>query len=182
MRTGNLFSGVLVIAAAIGWFLLSGHGPEGRSDEIDYQGQHFKLTKAYADYSDYKNDPNNIDPSENARVEQAVSNSKVATAFAKAEDMTTAVSEVQFPGYGMSSFGGQPQSDGSTLEGFAIEIPRANKDRVLVFRGRGGRYTLLDDFVTASDQGIKQVREQAGQLVYTTFDGRSITSPSFSAR
>jgi hypothetical protein len=185
MRTGNLLSGMAVIVAAIAWLLLSQQGREGhegRPDEIEYQGQHFRLSKAYADYSDYKNDPDNIDPSENARVERAVADAKVGTRFASAEDMATAVGEIQFPGYGMSGFSGQAQSDGSTLEGFSVEIPRAGKDRVLVFRGSNGRYSLVDDFVVSSDQGIMEVREKAGQLLYKTFDGRSATSSQLSSR
>ena len=42
------------------------------------------------------------------------------------------------PGYGMTSFGEKPQPDGSILAGFSVEVPRADKARVLVFRGRDG--------------------------------------------
>jgi hypothetical protein len=82
----------------------------------------------------------------------------------------------------MSSFGESRQADGSSLEGFAIEVPRAGKDRVLVFRGRQGRYTLVDDFEAASDASITQVREEGGRLRYTTIDGKSILSRPLSAR
>jgi hypothetical protein len=177
MRTGNLLSFCLVLAAAGGWLVLNWHIREdGRDDEIEYQGQHFKMSKAYHDYSDYKNDPNNIDPAENARVEQAVTNARIASTFPTADEMSSAVSELQFPGYGMSSFGEQPQPNGTALEGFSIEIPRADKDRVLVFRRDNGSYTLIDDFVTPSEAGIGQVREQAGRLVYCSIDGKPLLS------
>ncbi len=176
MRSGSLTSSVLVIAAAAGWFLLGWHGREDRQDEMDYQGQRFKLTKAYTDYHDYKNDPDNLDPSENARVERAVTGAKVAREYANEEEMTSAVSEIQFPGYGLTSFSPTPQPDGSSLEGFAIEIPRAGKDRVLVFRGRHGRYTLIDDFVADSEPGVTQVRSQGGRLLYCGPDDRPVLS------
>ena len=35
-------------------------------DAIEYRGERLKLTKAYHDYDDYKEDENNIDPSEDA--------------------------------------------------------------------------------------------------------------------
>ena len=45
---------------------------ERRSDQIDYRGEKIKLTKAYADYAAYKNDPENIAPSETERVQRLV--------------------------------------------------------------------------------------------------------------
>jgi hypothetical protein len=178
MRTGNLFSACLVIAAAVGWLLLGWHQPEGRDDEIEYQGQHFKLTRAYASYDDYKQDPNNIDPAEDARVEQAVAGARIGRSYPTIEDVSTAVSDIQFPGYGLTSFGAAANSGGTSLEGFAVEIPRANKDRVVVFRGDKNRYTLVDDFVTPSESGILQVREESGKLIYYALDGRqSLTHP-----
>jgi hypothetical protein len=178
MRSGNLFSGFLVVAAAAGWLLLSWHLPEGREDEIEYQGQQFKLTKAYASYDDYKQDPNNIDPGENARVEQAVASAKIAHSYPTIDDVSAAVSDIQFPGYGLTSVGAPSRSGGVSLEGYAVEIPRANKDRVLVFRGDKDGYTLVDDFVTTSESGILQVREEAGRLNYYGLDGRQfLTHP-----
>ncbi len=178
MRTGNLFSGCLVIAAAVGWLLLSWHPPEVREDEIEYQGQQFKLTRAYASYDDYKQDPNNIDPAENARVEQAVAGAKIGRTYRTADEVSAAVSDIQFPGYGLTSVGAPAPSDGTSLEGFAVEIPRANKDRVLVYRGGEDGYTLVDDFITASESGILQVREEAGRLIYYALDGRQfLTHP-----
>ena len=57
-------------------------GFHGRSTDrkptIDYRGEQFKLTKTYGDYDDYKNDPENLDFSENERVEQAVTQATLA--------------------------------------------------------------------------------------------------------
>jgi hypothetical protein len=43
-----------------------------------------------------------------------------------------------------------------------------------MFRGQEGRYQLIDDFVAASEQRIMQVREEGGQLVYSTLGGRQV--------
>ena len=62
----------LLGAGAILWSMIRPRMPSVPPDVIEYRGERFKLTKAYYDYDDYKEDPNNIDPSENARVERAV--------------------------------------------------------------------------------------------------------------
>jgi hypothetical protein len=47
-----------------------------------------------------------------------------------------------------------------------IEIPRANKDRYLVFRELYGRYELIDDFVRAEISYPFEIRESGGDYVY----------------
>jgi hypothetical protein len=160
---------ILVASVVVLWLM---QGPSFPGNKIDYRGQQFKLSRPYLSYEDYKDDANNIDPTENARVEQAVTQAKIDKTYANRQDMVHAVFDLKFPGYGLSSFAEQILADGNSLAGFAVEIPRANKDRVLVFRGRNGAYTLIDDFVTAGDQGIMQVREDGGRLVYCTLDGK----------
>jgi hypothetical protein len=143
-------------------------------DEVEYGGEKIKLTKTYYDYDDYKDDPCNIDPSENAHVERLVSQAKIAPVYSSRELMIRGVFDIQFPGYGLTSFGDKPQPDGSTLAGFSIEIPRTDKERVLVFRGRNGTYTLIDDFITVSDQYIMQVKDQEGQLAFYEINGKLV--------
>jgi hypothetical protein len=74
----------------------------------------------------------------------------------------------------MLQFGERPQEDGSTLAGYAIEIPRANKERVLVFRGRNGRYALIDDFVAGEEPEISKLQVLNGQLVYSDEEGKQV--------
>jgi hypothetical protein len=56
-------------------------GCERGSNEIDYRGEKIKLTKAYADYDAYKNDPENIHPSETERVQALVLGAPIAKTF-----------------------------------------------------------------------------------------------------
>jgi hypothetical protein len=56
-------------------------GCERRSSEIDYRGERIKLTKSYADFDDYKNDPENIDPSATERVQRLVLGAPIAKTF-----------------------------------------------------------------------------------------------------
>jgi hypothetical protein len=143
-------------------------------DTIEYRGERFKLTKAYVDYDDYKEDPNNIDPSENARIERAVLQAKISPSPMTQQQMISAIFDLKFPGFGLTSFGERAQPDGTSLDGFSVEVPRAGKDRVLVFRSRGDAYTLIDDFVSPEGVGIIQVRSEGEQLVYSSADGKQV--------
>jgi len=93
-------------------------------------------------------------------------------------DASKAVGEIAFPGYGSGGFAQQLQPDGSVLKGFSVEIPRAEKDRCLIFQGRNGKYRLIDDFVASDSPYIWRVTEENGVLVYSTAEGeRVLTRP-----
>lgn len=137
---------------------------------IDYRGQKIRLTKLYLDYDDYKNDPANIDPSETERVQRLVSEAPMARSFSSRKEAVEAVFDVKFPGYGAGGFGGPIGEDG-TLNGFSVEIPRADKNRYFIFRNIRGNYVLIDDFISSDDLGLQTVYEENGNLVYGTTSG-----------
>jgi hypothetical protein len=148
-------------------------GCERRSNAIDYRGERIRLTRAYADYDDYKNDPENIDPSETERVQRLVLGAPIAQTFASRLEAAKAISHIAFPGYGSSGFVEQSQANGSVLMGFSVEVPRASKDRYFVFQGQDGVYTLVDDFVHPADAGLLgSVTRRGNDLVFTSIDGR----------
>lgn len=138
---------------------------------IEYRGQKIKLTKFYLDYDEYKNDPDNVDSSETERVQRLVSEAPIAHFFASRKDAASAVFEVKFSGYASGGFGGPIQEGDGALNGFLVEIPRTDKCRYFVFRNDHGTYRLVDDFIVADTWGIQTVREQNGQLVYSTASG-----------
>jgi hypothetical protein len=136
----------------------------GKDDTIQYRGQTIRLSKAYSDFDEYKNDPNNIAAGETERVKQLVEGAPIAKEYPTREALIAAVMEMEFPGYGLTAFGEAPQSDVTTLSGFAIEIPRAERERILVFQSKNGKYRLVDDFVGPEE--VMEVKLQAGQLQY----------------
>jgi hypothetical protein len=152
----------------------------GKEDWVEYRGQRIQLSKAYGDFDEYKNDPNNIAAGETERVQQLVSGAPIADRYPTREAMIAAMSAIQFPGYGMSMFGEGPQSDGSVLTACSIEIPRAERERIIVFQLKNGSYKLLDDFVGPA--GVMEVQLVAGQLRY--LDGRKqiVTTRAVSAK
>ena len=57
--------------------------------------------------------------------------------------------------------------------GFSVEIPRANKERYFVFRGKDGVYTLVDDFVHPDTVGLLHaVTRRGNDLIFTSIDGK----------
>jgi len=167
--------------------------PGAAPDTIEYQGQQIKLTKVYGDYDEYKEDPNNIAASEIPKVQKLVATTPIAKKFNDMMSMLQAMQAIEFPGYGSTQFGEKPQPDGSVLSLHSIEIPRANKDRFFLFRGRGGVYTLIDDFVYGNPSGnssgnpfgkgeIFAVTDTNGKLIYTASDGTKIIEHSPTSR
>lgn len=119
-----------------------------RSDTFEYQGQQFKMRKAYASYEDYKDDPNNLDTNELGRIEQVMTTAKVPPGFKDPEEFIHFMLDLKFPGYGMGGLGVTPQTDdGSTLIIESVEIPQREKERVVAVRQSGGKLITIDDFV-----------------------------------
>ena len=148
----------------------------GSADDrtVQYQGQTIQLSKAYSDFDEYKNDPMNIAPAETGRVQQLVTAAPISQTYPNREKLYSAISQIEFPGYGMSTFGEKPQPDGIVLAGFSIEIPRADRERIIVYQLRNGIYRLLDDFTGPTD--TSEVRLQGGQLTYHDPQGKLVVS------
>ena len=160
MKRGILITGG-VVAACLAWVVL----PHFIPSSIDYRGEQIKLTRFYWSYEDYKDDPDNIDPSENARVQRFVSEAPIGRSFRDRRAIATAIGEIKFPGYGSGGFGGW-NSD-SELIGFVVEIPRSETGRYFVFRKTDHGYVLVDDFLDSSMPGIDHMEEKDGSLVYS---------------
>jgi len=154
---------LVLLALFAAWRFRSG----AAEDEMAYRGEKIKLSKKYSDFSDYKNDPENIHPSETARVQKLLTEAPIARSFSSRLDVFRATGQIQFPGYGAGSGEGQ-RADGSPLLAVVIEVPRAGKDRYIVFQERQGAYELVDDFVAAEIGYPFRIREQAGAYVYYT--------------
>lgn len=136
--------------------------------EIEYRGEQIALTRTYRDFDDYKNDTNNIAPHETERVQRMVTEAPIETRFPSLIDASRAVGDVVFPGYGGGGFVKQLQPDSTTLMGFEVAIPRAQRTRYFVFLGQtDGAFELIDDF--QMDEGpwiITRVSRAGDSLVF----------------
>ena len=158
-------SGYFVIAVSVVIIALFFGLPRVLPSSIDYRGDKIKLSRFYFSYEDYKDDPNNIDPSENARVQRLVKEAPIARSIKSRKDAVDAVFAVKFPGYGSGGLGDDWQHN--SITGFVVEIPRANASRYFIFRVNNGAYELIDDFVDSSLPGINHIEEKDGNLIYS---------------
>jgi hypothetical protein len=161
--------GAVLVLAAI-WTQVSRFIPSS----IDYNGQKIKLTKLYLDYDDYKNDPDNIHPSETKRVQQLVSQAPIGHSFPGLLEAVTAVGKVKFPGYASGGFGSRKPDGDGTLAGFVVEIPRSENTRYFIFRCAPGQCVLLDDLIASGSLELSDFHRDANNLVYTNESGQVV--------
>jgi len=120
------FVGTLIAVALLGT-VVRRHLPSF----VEYPGEKIKLTKYYLSFEDYKDDPDNIDPSENARVERLVTQAPIGRHFADRKEMVSALFELKFPGYGLGFAGNSAQTDSEALELSSVEIPQGRQESIL---------------------------------------------------
>lgn len=162
---------LVVVVAAIGaiWFLVQ----RDQQNTIEYRGQKIKLSRRYTDFSTYKNDPENIDSSETARVQRLVREAPIGKSFDSRLEFAQATGDIAFPGYGSSGLRDTRQSDGSILVLTSIEIPRAEADRYFTAQISNGKYLLIDDFTAPESANLQRVEKSAEKLVYLNEQGET---------
>jgi hypothetical protein len=151
-----------LLVALVGLAACSGQG------SIEYRGEQIRLSRFYFDYDDYKNDPDNIHPSEIARVQRLVRLAPAGQDFGPWEKVAKSALDITFPGYGSGSL----KSDWRSLRALSIEVPQAAEDRVIVFRAEDGGWRRIDDFLTTGAPA--EVVEVGGELVISDFRGRRL--------
>jgi hypothetical protein len=139
-----------------------------KGDAIDYHGERIKLSRSYVDFTAYKNDPNNIDVTETARVQRLVRQAPIANSFATRIEFAQATGSIAFPGYGSGALLDTPQLDGSVLALTSIEVPRAEEWRYFAARISNGKYILIDDFVAPGSARLQFVEQMGDKLAYAT--------------
>lgn len=149
----------------------------GADSTMEYRGEVFRLAKAYPSYEDYKDDPNNLDTNELARIEKTMVTARIPSSFkSRDEFFHFMIFNLEFPGYGMGGIEGHAQTDdGSTLLVESIEIPQRDKERVVAMREFGGKLNLLDDFVYGSASNVlKNAKLEGKTLRYHDKEGTLI--------
>src|SRR5688572_27460451 len=106
---------------------------EASPPTIQYQGEHFRLTRHFADYDEFKEAPDNIDTNEFARIEAKILSVEIEKEFKTKQEFLSAALKIKFPGYG---FGGVDSKE--NICNVAIEIPRKNADRYITAIEKNG--------------------------------------------
>ena len=153
------------------------------SAEIDYRGEKIQLARKYVDYDDYKNDSNNLAPSEIARVENLMTQARIGPDFADWKEFADQAFKIKFPGYGLGP-GPKVTAAGREFVVEWIEIPQVGKDRYFVLEKKpGGSLRLVDDFVIAHQPGspfrpISSIRLVDDRLVYSDRESKTVRETS----
>ena len=117
-------------------------------DEIEWQGQTFKLNQKYIDWEDYKKSSHQLRASEAPRVESILVAIRIPDAFKSRDSLINDVPKLRFPGYGVLHDGTRTAPDGAELELSEYEIPETGKYRRIVYRHESdGSYRLISDNV-----------------------------------
>lgn len=166
--------GAWTVVAFVASILLWPHFSPFKSKDttIEYQGEHFKMSRAYETYEDYKDDPNNLDTNELGRIEQTMERAKMPGSFDSRKAFFDALFDLRFPGYGVGAVGAKTHTDdASTLMVESVEIPQRAKERIFVVRDFHGQFDLLDDFVFGeATNEIQFVNLRSNKLEY--YDGQ----------
>jgi hypothetical protein len=155
--------------------------------EIEYRGEQVRLSNKYVDYDDYKNDPDNLAPSEIARVEKMMTEVPIGSDFADRNEFIGQVSKMKFPGYGMWP-GPKVVAAAREFVVEAIEIPQVAKDRYFVAeKTLDGSLRLVDDFVVAHKPSsayaaISSIRLVDDRLVYADHDSNVVRETNVGPR
>lgn len=107
-------------------------------------------------------------PKEAARVERILLSAQITRAPLPYSEMAKITGELKVPAFGMS-FKTADGESGSKLQLIEVEVPCRAKERVLLFRGDGFTYQLIDDFVYSTrdeDMFIKEVAVRGDQIHY----------------
>ena len=140
-------------------------GDDGRS--VLYDGQVVRLLRPYQSYEDYKADPNNIDPTENAHVERLMIGAAIPRRFSSRADAFAAVVGLQFPGYGWWSLQAELLPGRYEWAVLAFEIPRSGKDRYVAIAADAQGWAVIDDFVADDGLGLRFAARRAGSITYS---------------
>ena len=178
-RILSILGGIIILALLWFCFWDTGSPP---SDTIDYRGETIKLSKPYSSYEDYEEDPNNIAPSETARVQDLVKSAVVPKQFTDRKQMIEGINDIRFPGYGMTASWETPQSDGTVLALSGFEIPRSGSSRYLLYQLKSGSYTLIDDFVYSDSAMIMKASWSGDHIIYSTIQGAKVVERTPTAK
>lgn len=133
---------------------------------IEYQGEKFRLSRAFSDYDDYKEAADNIDPQELDRIEAKILSAQVPKEFSSKMEFVLAALKLSFPGFG---FGGLEDQD--NVHTATIEIPHKDAYRYITALEKNGRWQVVDDFKGPIAYGGTTVQIEHGQLIYKTHKG-----------
>src|SRR5437588_577248 len=82
-------------------------------DEVEWRGQKFKLKQKYLDYEEYKDDTDQISPSEIERLKKFMLGITVPKVASSESDLRQSLRQMRFPGFGSTYAGSVKDEHGN---------------------------------------------------------------------
>jgi len=144
---------------------------------VDYLGARIQLTRAYADFEEYKDDPKNLCADSIRRVEAMMRSVSFAQIFPNTEALSRELERIQFPGYGTFYANQLGAKLDPSLELIYVEIPGGKLNRYFaVERISNGTLRVISDFVAAASPEITRVHRRQGALSFESSQGKAIVT------
>jgi len=166
--------GIAVAIPVAGWFI---YRHAFGIDQIEYQGETFKLRKRYVTYAGYRNDSPNLATGEPERIEKRISEAKIGTHFRDWADFAGTAFELKFPGYGAGGWVLPNTSARPSVIGAFVEFPQTGRWRYFVLaKSQDESLQLIDDFVGKENLLLSSIAFSDGTLNYTDRAGGVVRS------
>jgi hypothetical protein len=130
-------------------------------DHVTYRGKEIALSRVYADFHDYRDDPDNLPTAVRPMVAELVRTAPVAITYPNRQAIGDALYLLMFPGYGYSMLGlDQP------IALFSLEVPYASEQRFILFIPSNGTWKLTDDFLWPDAGGLVVRAVRDGDVIH----------------
>lgn len=107
------------------------HAAQPQTTFVEYQGQRFDLSKAYADFHDYKDHQRNLTPAQVMRAESLMRSAKFGPRFKNGDELDAALAHLEFPGYGLFHANQLGAHIDPKLELAYVEVPGRSLNRYI---------------------------------------------------
>jgi len=165
---------LVLVASVVLMQCLVAHGAE-RFGAVDYLGNRIPLSRAYADFDEYKDDPKNLPMQSLRRIESIMRSTPFGQSFPNTESLSRELERVQFPGYGTFYANQLGAKLDPSLELVYVEIPGGKLNRYFVVeRTNEGTLRVVADFVASASPEITRVHRKNAALSFESSRGKVI--------
>lgn len=150
---------------------------------VEYLGNRIPLTRQYANFDEYKDDPKKLSVQSIRRIESIMRSTPFGPSFPNTETLSRELERIQFPGYGTFYANQLGAKLDPFLELVYIEIPGGKLNRYFaVEQTNEGTLRIVADFVASASPEITRVHRKNGALSFESSLGKVIAAKVEKAR
>ena len=147
-----------------------------RFASVDYLGHRIPLAREYADYDDFKDDPEKLSAQSIRLIEPIMRSAPFRQSFPNTAALSRELERIRFPSYGTFYANQLGAKLDLSLEMAYVEIPGWKLNRYFaVERNHDGTLRVIADFVASASPEITRVHRKNGALSFETSRGKVIS-------